>query len=86
MVKFFKYVEEQGKKKGKEEGKIAGKIEGKQEEARLILMRQIKAKFGKLDNGIINLINEAELSKIEDLSEKIVTTNSKEELIDFLKH
>jgi hypothetical protein len=70
----LKYAEEQGK------------IEGKQEEARLILMKQIKAKFGKLDNKIINLINEAELSKIEDLSEKIVTTNSKEELIDFLKH
>ncbi|TDO91264.1 uncharacterized protein DUF4351 [Halanaerobium saccharolyticum] len=86
MVKFFKYVEEQGKKKGKEEGKIEGKIEGKQEEARLILMRQIKAKFGDTDNEIINLINEAELSKIEDLSEKIVTTNSESELIDFLKH
>ncbi|MEC9490108.1 MAG: DUF4351 domain-containing protein [Halanaerobiales bacterium] len=83
MVKFFKYVEEQGKKKGKEEGKI----EGKQEEARLILMRQIKAKFGdEVENEIINLINEAELSKIEDLSEKIVTTNSESELVDFLKH
>ena len=82
MVKFFKYVEEQGKKKGKEEGKI----EGKQEEARLILMRQVKAKFKNADNEIIDLINKAELSKIEDLSEKIVTANSEAELIDFLKH
>jgi hypothetical protein len=82
MVKFFKYVEEQGKKKGKEEGKI----EGKQEEARLILMRQVKAKFKNADNEIIDLINEAELSKIEDLSEKIITADSKEEIIDFLKH
>jgi len=86
MVKFFKYVEEQGKKKGKEEGRIEGKIEGKQEEARLILMRQVKAKFKNSDNEIIDLINEAELSKIEDLSEKIVTADSKEEIIDFLKH
>ncbi|TDO91261.1 uncharacterized protein DUF4351 [Halanaerobium saccharolyticum] len=78
MVKILKYAEEQGK--------IEGKIEGKQEEARLILMRQIKAKFGDTDNEIIALINEAELNKIEDLSEKIVTTNSKAELIDFLKH
>jgi hypothetical protein len=82
MVKFFKYVEDQGKKKGKEEGRI----EGKQEEARLILMRQVKAKFKNADNEIIDLINEAELSKIEDLSEKIVTVDSKEEIIDFLKH
>ncbi|RAK06294.1 uncharacterized protein DUF4351 [Halanaerobium saccharolyticum] len=82
MVKFFKYVEEQGKKKGKEEGKI----EGKQEEARLILMRQIKAKFGDTDNEIIKLINRAELSKIEDLSEKIITSDSTEDIIDFLKH
>ncbi|TDP95917.1 hypothetical protein C7957_1082 [Halanaerobium saccharolyticum] len=86
MVKFFKYVEEQGKKKGKEEGRIEGKIEGKQEEARLILMRQVKAKFKNADNEIIDLINEAELSKIEDLSEKIVTVDSKAEIIDFLKH
>ena len=82
MVRIFKYAEEQGKKKGKEEGKI----EGKQEEARLILMRQIKAKFGDPDNEITDLINKSELSKIEDLSEKIVTADSKEEIIDFLKH
>ncbi len=77
MVKFFKYVEEQGKKEGK--------LEGKQEEAILILIRQIKAKFGEVDNEIINLIKDAELNKIEDLSEKIVTTNSEKELLDFLK-
>ncbi|PTV96846.1 uncharacterized protein DUF4351 [Halanaerobium saccharolyticum] len=78
MVKFFKYVEEQGKKKGKDEGK--------QEEARMLILRQIKAKFGDSDNEIIDLINKAELSKIEDLSEKIITADSKEEIIDFLKH
>lgn len=81
MVKFFKYVEEQGKKEGKEEGKL----EGRREEAILILIRQIKAKFDKVDNKIINLIKDAELCKIEDLSEKIVTTNSEKELLDFLK-
>jgi len=82
MVKILKYAEEQGKKKGKREGKI----EGKQEEAKLILMRQIRAKFGQLDNKILDLINHSALSKIEDLSEKIVTTDSEKELIDFLKH
>ena len=78
MVKFFKYVEEQGKKQGKDEGK--------QEEAKIIMLRQIKAKFGETDNEIIDLINNSELSKIEDLSEKIITADSKEEIIDFLKH
>jgi len=78
MVKILKYAEEQGKKKGKREGK--------QEEAKLILMRQIRAKFGQLDNKILDLINHSALSKIEDLSEKIVTTDSEKELIDFLKH
>ncbi|MFW5961573.1 MAG: DUF4351 domain-containing protein [bacterium] len=86
MVKILKYAEEQGKKKGKAEGKIEGIEEGKQKEAVLILMRQIKAKFGKVDNEIINLIKDAELRKIEDLSEKIVTTNSEAELVDFLKN
>jgi predicted transposase YdaD len=85
VVKILKYAEEQGKKKGKAEGKIEGIEEGKQKEAVLILMRQIKAKFGKVDNEIINLIKDAELRKIEDLSEKIVTTNSEAELVDFLK-
>ncbi|SDH87550.1 hypothetical protein [Halanaerobium congolense] len=70
MVKFFKYVEEQGKN----------------DEARMLMIRQIKAKFGDPDNEIIDLINKAELSKIEDLSEKIITADSKEEIIDFLKH
>jgi len=78
MVRIFKYAEEQGKKKGKDEGK--------QEEARMLMIRQIKAKFGNADNEIIDLINKSELSKIEDLSEKIVTVDSKEEIIDFLKH
>jgi hypothetical protein len=78
MVKFFKYVEEQGKKQGKDEGK--------QEEARMLMIRQIKAKFGDPDNEIIDLINKSELSKIEDLSEKIITADSKEEIINFLKH
>jgi len=82
MVRIFKYAEEQGKKKGK----IEGKEEGKQEEARVILKRIIKAKFGDHDNEIIDLINKSELSKIEDLSEKIITSDSKEEIIDFLKH
>jgi hypothetical protein len=50
------------------------------------MIRQIKAKFGDPDNEIIDLINKAELSKIEDLSEKIITADSKEEIIDFLKH
>ena len=49
MVKFFKYVEDQGKKKGKEEGRI----EGKQEEARLILKRQVKAKLKNTDKALI---------------------------------
>jgi hypothetical protein len=70
MVKFFKYVEDQGKN----------------EEAKMLMLRQIKAKFGDSDNEIIDLINKAELSKIEDLSEKIITADSKEEIIDFLKH
>jgi hypothetical protein len=82
MVKFFKYVEEQGKIEGKKEGKQ----EGKQEEARMLMLRQIKAKFGDTENEIIDLINKAELSKIEDLSERIITADSEKELIDFLKH
>lgn len=49
----------------------------------IVMIRQIKAKFEDPDNEIIDLINKAELSKFEDLSEKIITADSKEKIIDF---
>ncbi|MEC9490817.1 MAG: hypothetical protein UMU04_07685 [Halanaerobiales bacterium] len=69
MVKILKYAEEQGEKN----------------EAREMLKKQIKAKFGNLDKETIDLINEAQLSKIEILIEKIVTTDDEKEFKNYLK-
>jgi hypothetical protein len=69
MVRIFKYAEEQGKV----------------EEARQILKKQIKAKFGNLDEKTIKLINKAKLNEIEVLTEKIITTDDEQEFKDYLK-
>jgi len=69
MVKILKYAEEQGEKN----------------EAREMLKKQIKVKFGNLDKETIDLINEAQLSKIEILIEKIVTTDDEKEFKNYLK-
>jgi len=54
-------------------------------EAKRIIMKQIKIKFGDLDPEIISLIQKAKLKKIEDLSEKILTLDSKKEFINYIK-
>jgi hypothetical protein len=55
-------------------------------EAKRILLKQINFKFGNLDPETISLINNAKLEKIEELSEKILTVDSEEEFINYIKH
>ena len=59
MVKFFKFVEEQGKKEGEKQGE------------RKLLKKQIKSKFEleKLDEELNTLIDEADIEKIEEVAE-----------------
>ena len=55
-------------------------------EAKRILLKQVKFKFGNLDAETLSLINKANLKKIEELSEKILIVDSEEEFINFIKH
>jgi hypothetical protein len=55
-------------------------------EAKRILLKQIKFKFGNLDPETLSLVNNAKLEKVEELSEKILTVDSEEELINYIKH
>ena len=55
-------------------------------EAKRILLKQINFKFGNLDAETLSLINNAKIEKIEDLSEKILTVDSEEEFINYIKH
>jgi len=55
-------------------------------EAKKILKKQIKIKFGNLDAETISLINKADLKKIDNLCEKIITVDSEEEFINYIKY
>lgn len=73
MVKFFKYVEEQGKKEGKKQGE------------RELFKKFIKGNFEGCDDKIMELIDQAEISKIEELSERISKIKDLKELEEALK-
>ncbi|PTV94075.1 hypothetical protein C8C76_1344 [Halanaerobium saccharolyticum] len=77
MVKFFKYVEEQGKKEGIKEGKKQGERE--------LFKKFIKGNFEGSNDKIMELIDQAEISKIEELSGRISKIKDLKELEEALK-
>ncbi|SDH81545.1 hypothetical protein [Halanaerobium congolense] len=74
MVKFFKYVEEQGKKEGEKQGE------------KKLFKKLIKGNFEGSDDKIMELIDQAEISKLEELSERISKIKDLKELEEALKH
>jgi len=74
MVKFFKYVEEQGKKEGEKQGE------------KKLFKKLIKGNFEGSDDKIMKLIDQAEISRIEELSERISKIKDLKELEEALKH
>jgi len=73
MVKFFKYVEEQGKKEGEKQGE------------KKLFKKLIKGNFEGCDDKIMELIDQAEISRIEELSERISKIKDLKELEEALK-
>ncbi|SDH79134.1 hypothetical protein [Halanaerobium congolense] len=78
MVRIFKYAEEQGKKEGIKEGKKQGERE--------LFKKFIKGNFEGFDDKIMKLIDQAEISKLEELSERISKIKDLKELEEALKH
>ena len=78
MVRIFKYAEEQGKKEGIKEGKKQGERE--------LFKKFIKGNFEGFDDKIMKLIDQAEISRIEELSERISKIKDLKELEEALKH
>ncbi|SDJ01830.1 hypothetical protein SAMN04515654_12324 [Halanaerobium congolense] len=73
MVKFFKYVEEQGKKEGEKQGE------------KKLFKKLIKGNFEGCDDKIMELIDQAEISRLEELSERISKIKDLKELEEALK-
>ncbi|MGQ9824746.1 MAG: DUF4351 domain-containing protein [Desulfotomaculales bacterium] len=57
-----------------------GRQEGRQEGSRLILLKQIKKRFGTVSRDIEEKINALELAQLESLAEKILEVTTEEEL------
>jgi uncharacterized tellurite resistance protein B-like protein len=70
MVRIFKYAEEQGEKKGE----------------RKLFKTLVKGNFEGSDEKIMELIDQAEISKIEELSKRISKIKDLKELEEALKH
>jgi len=70
MVRIFKYAEEQGEKKGE----------------RKLFKTLVKGNFEGCDDKIMELIDQAEISKLEELSERISKIKDLKELEEALKH
>ena len=73
MVRIFKYAEEQGKKEGKKLGE------------RELFKKFVKGNFNNSNEKIMELIDQAEISKIEELSGKISKIKDLKELEEALK-
>jgi len=69
MVRIFKYAEEQGEKKGE----------------RKLFKTLVKGNFEGCDDKIMELIDQAEISKLEELSERISKIKDLKELEEALK-
>jgi predicted transposase YdaD len=70
-------------REGKAEGKAEGIAEGRLEEAKRILLRQGRKRFGQLKAAVKSKIDAiADLAQLERLSDRILDANSWDELID----
>jgi predicted transposase YdaD len=65
------------------EGKAEGKAEGRLEEAKRILLRQGRKRFGHPKAAVKSKIDAiADLAQLERLSDRVLDANSWDELID----
>ena len=68
----------------KEEGIQEGILIGKQEEALILILRQLKRLLGKVSVGAQKHIKKLSLSQLEDLSEALLDFSSSRDLLDWL--
>lgn len=69
-----------GRVLGIEEGREKGLLEGRVEEARSLLHRQLAARFGPVPSSVETKLKRLKLAELEDLAERVVVTDSLQEL------
>jgi predicted transposase YdaD len=73
--------QKEGKQEGRKEGKEEGKRAGRQEEARIILRKQLARRFGKLPAWVTARLRQADTAQLEAWAEAIFDAASLEELL-----
>jgi predicted transposase/invertase (TIGR01784 family) len=78
-------VYQEAKQEGYQEGRQEGREEGRQTEASLLLKHQLSKRFGKVDDRLLQIINELFLEQLEDLGEAFLNFGDITELDSWLK-
>lgn len=74
-----------GKEVGKREGKLEGKREGKEEGEKVLLLRLLNKRFGKLKPTLSKKIAQLSLEEVEQLSDDFLSFSAIEDLQQWLK-
>lgn len=77
---------EEGRAEGRVEGRVEGRIEGKYQHALDTVQRFAKFKFGELGDSIYAALLALEIEELDTLLGALFEMESKQELIDWLKH
>lgn len=81
---WYQEGKEQGILFGKEVGKLEGKLEGKQEGEKILLLRLLSKRFGKLKPTLSKKIEQLSLEELEQLTDDFLSLNSVEDLTQWL--
>ena len=66
---------------GKEQGLVEGRVEGRTEEARNLLLRMGRTKFGKPTKKVQTALASASLEHLEQMADRLLQVESWQELI-----
>ena len=75
---------EEGIEQGIEQGIAQGREQGREEGARDLLMLQLSQRFGDLDSGLRQRIEDFSLEQIQDLSGALFDLSSLDDLVQWV--
>ena len=81
MGPMIKEAEQKGREEGRQEGREEGRQEGRQKGELIVLRRQIEKRFGPLPKWAGEKLAALSLSELEDLCERLLDSNSLEDLL-----
>jgi predicted transposase YdaD len=77
---YFAMYDAQQRSEARAEGLVEGRQEGRQEASRTMLVRLVSARFGALPETARNAIALADMARLEQLADALLTATSLEDL------